>query len=149
MSLVCTQSKIQGGEETEATVLEPDLSATGSEDSVPQSSMPDMPDEVQDTLDRESVADEEADVIEPNVDVPYQNVRRSGRTIRLTSDSRPDEVFYGRERGKKNSYFTAAKSYIRKSKLLSKAVSGRLSGRMHAYHITVKEALKKMPKAAI
>ena len=57
--------------------------------------MPDVPDEVHDRLDRESGTDEEADSIEPCVGVPYQNVRRSGRTVRPTSDSRPDEVFYG------------------------------------------------------
>ena len=33
--------------------------------------------------------------------------------------------------------------------MLSKATSGRLSERVHAYHITVKEALKNMPKAIV
>ena len=102
--------------------------------------------QAEDLVEQESVDDVEDTVLEPEHE---QNVRRSSRAgLPVDYKALNRRGYEGALRGRVT-YYTMASDRVKTSKYLSKALDKGLSSRMHMFHISVKEALKRMPKAAV
>ena len=93
-----------------------------------------------------SAEDAEAFVPEPE---PVAGPRRSSRVREKVDYKELHRRGYEGARRGRTTYFTVASDRVKTSKYLSKACYTGLSSRMHAYHITVREAVKKMQNGAV
>ena len=116
-------------------------------DSEPEPQIEQEPSEqAEDLVEQESVDDVEDTVLEPEHE---QNVRRSSRAgLPVDYKALNRRGYEGALRGRVT-YYTMASDRVKTSKYLSKALDKGLNSRMHMFHISVKEALKRMPKAAV